>query len=791
VSHEYGHFTPDRWPNSQIYDFLVEVMKKQEEQSNAANTERLAERPSTEAAAASLSFGERLQAALDRFSRTTRLVPFGLSRAAETLLETPLWKAIELGSDITRSQVHEFFCTEIAAAIRGKEAISDELLNDLLQIVWCSRSRYGDRELSLLFYWMWLELLALVGFERLADALREIPIHGHWRDLSSMHMLAFSDLTDHTSAASSSPSPTTKGGLEQLLDAIEKLFASQLQADAAILEQANQHGGGDAAMRRQISKCALGAPRMSGGVDKRSRLAKRIAVVMYPLREPTAEQRAAALAANKDPLSFTKAKSYLSYQAVLRHLRNTLRELDPVLSEQQLQSNAAVTQARLLFNPNARTLELLDRIGPSLLVTNPRPEVVEVCPLEELQPLLEYLAAKNAVTEQMPFPRGTLVPDGRLDLCKQVVGPRGIQPLLDAMADNQHVDRLLLGNNIVGDGGAEAIGRFIRSGHSRLTTWYIAGNDFTADGIRHVTEALEHDTQVKGLWLKRNPLLPAGIVPIARLLEHNTYLQTLDLVNTGMLDQGVETLVAALRRCGRASGLRHLYLSSNAITADGARHVADYLASGDSQLETLYLSVNRLGDQGAAVLASGLEHDRTLRRLSLASNRMGAAGATAIANALVTHPTLQWLDMGFTRATAAVGELGNFIGDDGARAFADMLRRNTTLRSLDFLHNQIGQVGVNHLRAAMRLNHTLTSLQLTQFGKVHNEVAREEIKSALARNRAAAIAADHAALLAEIAIPEHLREIYSVYRTKGKKGLIDFAELYGDRLNLIDDLPPA
>ena len=34
---------------------------------------------------------------------------------------------------------------------------------------------------------------------------------------------------------------------------------------------------------------------------------------------------------------------------------------------------------------------------------------------------------------------------GRLDLCKQVVGPRGIQPLLDAMKNSEVVNRLLLG----------------------------------------------------------------------------------------------------------------------------------------------------------------------------------------------------------------------------------------------------------------------------------------------------------------------------------------------------------
>ena len=47
--------------------------------------------------------------------------------------------------------------------------------------------------------------------------------------------------------------------------------------------------------------------------------------------------------------------------------------------------------------------------------------------------------------------------------------------------------------------------------------------------------------QVDQLWLKRNPLMPAGAIPLAHLLMHNSYLQVLDLVNTGLLDEVCST----------------------------------------------------------------------------------------------------------------------------------------------------------------------------------------------------------------------------------------------------------
>ena len=93
-----------------------------------------------------------------------------------------------------------------------------------------------------------------------------------------------------------------------------------------------------------------------------------------------------------------------------------------------------------------------------------------------------------------------------------------------------------------------------------------------------------------------------------------------------------------------------------------------------------------------------------------------------------------------------------------------MLFRSVRLRSLDLLHNGISQVGVNALREGLAQNRSLTSLQLTQFGKVHNEPGKEEIRAALARNRAL-LDPEASASLVELELPAHIREIYSVYRT--------------------------
>src|SRR5205823_3849454 len=84
------------------------------------------------------------------------------------------------------------------------------------------------------------------------------------------------------------------------------------------------------------------------------------------------------------------------------------------------------------------------------------PEFVP-CEPAELTPLLEHLARGEAVSGPRAFPRGTLLPDGRLDLCKQGVGPLGTRAVASALPGHPQVVHLLLGADGLGNAGAEAV----------------------------------------------------------------------------------------------------------------------------------------------------------------------------------------------------------------------------------------------------------------------------------------------------------------------------------------------
>lgn len=524
---------------------------------------------------------------------------------------------------------------------------------------------------------------------------------------------------------------------------------------------------------------ARDAPRIGAHADKSCRLARDIATEVFrredmldfiatregeraqqpgspPLSPPTGARRRARQSGDLE----TQARhlSYQRYSQALSCVAGVLADMDPARVRDRLRK----LRAAPIYSPEIIAAR---RAAPiSRQVREPEPEPVVPCSLADLDPLLGHLKNNLSVDQQTPFNKGTMTTDGRLDLCKQVVGPAGIGPLLGAMKHSDRVKRLLLGNNIVGDGGAAEIAGFLRERKdSPLDCWYIAGNNIGPQGIAEVCDALADDRKVTSLWLKRNPLKAAGMRPIARLLRANSTLEVLDLVNCGLLDDGLEVVLGALMGEHANKTLRHLYLGTNGITERSAPQISEFLAK-DCALESFFLSCNRLGDDGVVRIAEGLAANRTIGRVSLASNCIGPRGAAALAEALKNHPSIVLLDLGFTKATVAVGELGNFIGDDGARALAGMLQHNTTLRSLDLLHNYISQVGVNHLREALKVNRTLVHLQLTQFGRVHNEPGKEELRAALQRNREL-VPADQAERVGKIGLPDHITEIYSVYRT--------------------------
>ncbi|EFA79316.1 Prostaglandin-E [Heterostelium album PN500] len=792
VEHDGGHFTPNKWPNKTIREFLLKqngIDNEQQqplEQEDASVNELLTSKyieqlnplDELEGFNEIMSVSLRVKGTQNYSNKDQVLKLYGLSEnTRQLLLNSPAFKSI-LDNELPTIKRDEVHYDSLAKLLResGNNNDTEKLVDELLAVAWSVRYNFKSaepREFSL-FYYLWLHLY-LEKPELLLTKLEKFHLFGSWRDISTLVYWG-SKLSDQLANTPDAINELKIDLLKQLRKAVIVMLAEQLKKDFDLAF------GETIQVSCWPSVCALEAPRLGGGrKGYSSMLAKEISRYMNPIVLPAD--------ADEERIRSVKGHCYEKYRSLVSKLSSLLRNTAPgkvdynvILSDKaNFNSGGAIN---MTDEDRSKIMET-----KSDFVLNPIPEPVFPCSREELEPLLEFMNADKPLHHESPmrFTRGTCMPDGRLDLCKQVVGPEGIKPLLGAMAKSSSIKRLLLGNNIVGNQGGWEIANYIKyNKDSKIDTWYIAGNEFDVEGITPIAEALETDNKVKALWLKRNPLLTAGCRPLAAMLEKNSYLQILDVLNCGILDEGVEILFGALQH---NSTLRHLYIDTNGLTPKSATTVRKHLETGLNKLETIYMSCNHLGDAGASELAAGLLGDKTLLRLGLSSNCIGPAGTKELVDAVIKHPSLLELNLGFKRGTFLLGSLNNILGDEGANEIARLIRANTQIRSIDLTHNSISQKGISALREALKTNNILTSMDLMQFSMVHNEVAREDINAMLSRNRLLwgkqeltnreqQSGAQHITnvedqwivlgnkLAEEVHTPEHMNEILSVYRTK-------------------------
>ncbi|OCR01511.1 ribonuclease inhibitor [Oscillatoriales cyanobacterium USR001] len=353
----------------------------------------------------------------------------------------------------------------------------------------------------------------------------------------------------------------------------------------------------------------------------------------------------------------------------------------------------------------------------------PQPLFTSSDNFNDLTSLLDYIRRNQPVSERVTFPRGTLMPDGRLDMCKQGLGAVGCSLITEALEGNQTIASLLLGTNGIGDLGAAKVARLIERNH-RLEIIYLGCNAIAQTGIADIAQALTHNQSVTGLWLKRNPIGINGAYSIAEMLRYNQSIRTLDLVNTQIGSEGLTAIINVLIQTNKT--VNKLYLGGNQIQPNHAFLIADLLRHNPT-IQGLFLNVNDLGDPGVKILAAALLENKTLRALGLASNGISAKGCSILLSSIKSHPSLSNLDLGYSPSTKILGAQANLIGDLGVDAIAHFLRDNQTLFRLNLRGTGISDEETNEIFAALEQNQTLGYLILDRIDA--------KVKLLLERNR--------------------------------------------------------
>ena len=515
-----------------------------------------------------------------------------------------------------------------------------------------------------------------------------------------------------------------------------------------------------------VSECAFFAPRKGQTSNQAKKdFVNKLTNALYPSKSDTRED---------------KIKSYVSYQKCLSTLTKKFKEQEfaKVVEKEKFRVSRLAEHKGLWCSLKSRPL--------SIAVTEPLAMPVDISREEELDSFFDFLEKNLPVdstsieynTKWIPdeecfkFNKGAVYTDGRMDLCKQVVGPLWINRLMKSLKDNDQIKHFLLGNNIIGTVGALAIKNFLLDKHKpKIQTWYLAGNDINSEGIEYLVDGLQYDRDVKELWLKRNPIKITGMIHIKRLLENNQNIITLDLHNVATLDDGLVHLAEGLKN---NKSLRNLYLEANGTTEKGVTYLIEYfdylVSNGKKGITSLWIGMNRIGDDGISKLVKSIGNYPHMERLCIGSNMITSVSCPVIYEAFKSHPSLKVLDLGMYKSTADMGEITNRISNEGVPFIVKLIKENKTIEYLSILHNDISNEAMKHIESALRENDTLLYLDFKQYFVGIEQDVYVNIREKLKKNRYMKGIADEKEYFRTLKHTKEIINIDSIYRNNSKEG---------------------
>ena len=147
-------------------------------------------------------------------------------------------------------------------------------------------------------------------------------------------------------------------------------------------------------------------------------------------------------------------------------------------------------------------------------------------------------------------------------------------------------------NNLQSLGCIELAKLFCVSEHNQLSSFTVAYNPITDQGVNHLVTALTHSNcKLTNLRLIDNKITDEGVKHLTVALTHtNCKLNSLSLEKNQITDKGAKQLTLALTHSN--CKLIYLSLGSNEITNEGARLLTLAITHSNCKLKYLYLRGN-------------------------------------------------------------------------------------------------------------------------------------------------------------------------------------------------------
>lgn len=241
--------------------------------------------------------------------------------------------------------------------------------------------------------------------------------------------------------------------------------------------------------------------------------------------------------------------------------------------------------------------------------------------------------------------------------------------------------------------------KWARKGLHHITELNLNRNAFGDDGTFELCYALQNHSNINKLGflnLTGNGITYQGAVQLCMALN-KTQLLTLEIADNDIGDRGLQILSEALKS---NTTLVHLNMKSNNVSDIGLLHLVQSLYLND-MIRSLNLSYNKITSDGINNLCLLLRTKQEIVMLDLSGNRIGTQGAKEIAECLAINQSITSLQIASCDLT-----------DAGVQEIASMLATNRTLVSLNLTNNKITDVGANLLADCLKHNTSLVSLNL-------------------------------------------------------------------------------
>jgi len=214
-----------------------------------------------------------------------------------------------------------------------------------------------------------------------------------------------------------------------------------------------------------------------------------------------------------------------------------------------------------------------------------------------------------------------------------------------------------------------------------LTFLEIVQSDVNDEVYREMAPLLHRTKELALLSIMNSPLTDKGLVALGHYLPQSN-LNVLRLNTINITCMGVKALMQGAQY---TDSLSEIQLGHNKLGDDSAGVIADYLPR---HLKRLELGYNEITGTGAAKLAAGLRFSN-VSTLGIAYNQLGDMGAIQFARTLHELPSLTRLELS-----------GNCITDRAAIELAQYLH-NVTLSSIWLDNNAITDLGGISLALAL------------------------------------------------------------------------------------------